>query len=631
MFLISAHTHTPQAIPSRASMAPKLAQPQHARHQPAGVIRDPRVTKVDEQRCVYLVTIPHPRAWTPPGRSRLRQKTPLAGGVGAPLVSPSDIDRAGIERAFLHASEHLVYDNTYAGPRASAVVLEQMAIFMELHKPMPGSAADAPRLPHYHIALQAQRTFRYLPFKRALRVHHNLATHWSCDHSMYFSAVRYGALPSPEKPIAELDPEPRLWARGGHHKPLMEACEEPVTAAAIQKRRENKIKLALEDGKDEPRATEMDLYAAIVNGGYRNTPDDRLAWKRLVAHLKETNPALYTYAFKIRHKLKGLINDVWTWETVEDSIRVGSMSRLARLQEAAAQPCMCGGAWKQQAEAVFWNNHMDPSELCAHIHRSLANGCGPNMKVLVLAGQYGGEGKSFLLAPLRNIFGEELQDTPEAGNFPLMGLEDKCVVFLDEWVFSEDVLRLGTQLLWLEGKPFPVVQPQNQEGVVGHILYKGTAPIFITTKASDLLRIQTAAESARLQGQPSAHTMLLRRLKVYLLWAPTPVPDGHTIPDCGVCFSRMVLHFSQRGGDPPSSSGGGSSSSAANWFSRSGGGSSSSGASWTTSPGWGWSSSEANWVASPGWGSSSSGSNWISSSRWGSGSTGANWIDYNDI
>ena len=543
------------------TMAPKLAQPQHARRRPGGVIPDPRITKEQPQKRVYLVTIPHPHAWTPSGR--LRQKTPLPDGAAAPLAAPSDFDRAGIEKAFRDASQRLVYDSAYQGGRFT-VELEQMAIFMELHKPKPGSAPDAPRLPHFHVALQAKRSFRFLPFKRALRAHYNLATHWSCDHTMYFSAVRYGALPSPEKTVAELDPEPRLWASVGRHKPLMEACEEPVTAAAIQKRRENQVKKALEVGKDEPRATEMDLYAAIVSGGYRNTPDDRLAWKRLIAHLKDTAPALYSYAFKIRHKLKGLIDDVWAFETVEDSIRAGSMTRLARLQEAAAQQCGCGGAWKRQAEAVFRNNHLDPREFCTHIHRALAIGRGPAMKVLVLAGQYGGEGKSFLLAPLRSIFGSDLQDTPQPGNFPLLGLEEKCVVLLDEWVFNEDVLRLGTQLLWFEGKPFPVVQPQNQGGASGHVLYKGTAPIFVTAKARDMLHLQTAAESARRSGQPSAHTMLLRRLKVYLLWAPTPVSGDDTIPDCGVCFSRMVLHFSQHGGRSASSSGGGASSSGTN-------------------------------------------------------------------
>ena len=123
------------------------------------------------------------------------------------------------------------------------------------------------------------------------------------------------------------------------------------------------------------------------------------------------------------------------------------------------------------------------------------------MKVLVLSGQYGGEGKSFLLAPLRNIYGiDGLQESPQPGNCPLLGLEEKSVVLLDEWRLDESVLRLATQLLWYEGKPFPISRPQNHSGTVGHMAYQGSAPIFVTTKAGDLLCIQDAADAARRQG-----------------------------------------------------------------------------------------------------------------------------------
>ena len=163
---------------------------------------------------------------------------------------------------------------------------------------------------------------------------------------------------------------------------------------------------------------------------------------------------------------------------------------------------------------------------------------------MVLAGQYCGEGKSFLLAPLRSIFGVDgVQESPQFGNFPLLGLEEKSVVLLDEWVFDETVLSLATQLLWFEGKPFPVVRPQNQAGIIGHAVYQGTAPMFITTKGRDLQYIQNAAETAWRMGQPSAHTMLLRRLHVYTLQAWTPVMGDVTIPECATCWSRMVLHF----------------------------------------------------------------------------------------
>ena len=104
--------------------------------------------------------------------------------------------------------------------------------------------------------------------------------------------------------------------------------------------------------------------------------------------------------------------------------------------------------------------------------------------------------------------------------------------------------------MWFEGKPVILSQPQNQAGSVGHTLYQGTAPIFITSKLKDLLPIQQAAEWARRAGEPSAHTMLLRRLKVHALSASTSVPAGASIHECGVCFARMALQHSTYGCQP---------------------------------------------------------------------------------
>ena len=51
----------------------------------------------------------------------------------------------------------------------------------------------------------------------------------------------------------------RTPARHGEHKPLFETCQEPTTAAALNRRREAKVMLAEELGKPGPRSTEMDF------------------------------------------------------------------------------------------------------------------------------------------------------------------------------------------------------------------------------------------------------------------------------------------------------------------------------------------------------------------------------------
>ena len=81
----------------------------------------------------------------------------------------------------------------------------------------------------------------------------------------------------------------------------------------------------MEQGKAEPRVTETVLYAAVVAGGFKNTADDCHAWRRSAEH----------YAFKVRSKLTGFIDDVWSWETVDDSLSSLPMTRPALLQQFA--------------------------------------------------------------------------------------------------------------------------------------------------------------------------------------------------------------------------------------------------------------------------------------------------------
>ena len=103
------------------------------------------------------------------------------------------------------------------------------------------------------------------------------------------------------------------------------------------------------------------------------------------------------------------------------------------------------------------------------------------------------------------IFGvENVQATPQPGNFPLLGLEKKKVALLDGWCFDADVLPLARQLVWYEGKPFPLTRPQNLSTCSGQILYRGTAPVFVTCKDSckekDLAPAQDKAHVAVVRG-----------------------------------------------------------------------------------------------------------------------------------
>ena len=141
-------------------------------------------------------------------------------------------------------------------------------------------------------------------------------------------------------------------------------------------------------------------------------------------------------------------------------------------------------------------------------------------------------GSRFGWRPLRHVYGlEYVQESPQAGNFPLLGLEAKKVVLLDEWAFNESVLPLATQLLWYEGKPLPITRPQNKE-YQGHLLYRGSAPLFVTCKEKDLPPLMQQAQEAVAQGRPNERTMLLRRLNVYGFSVKLGIRPHEEVAEC---------------------------------------------------------------------------------------------------
>ena len=181
--------------------------------------------------------------------------------------------------------------------------------------------------------------------------------------------------------------------------------------------------------------------------------------------------------------------------------------------------------------------------LCRDVYDALVNGRGEVTPAIVSSGSRGGEGKSVFLKPLWTVIGREFVfATPEKGNFPLLGLEQAKVVFLDDWRFKASVLSYSTQCLWYDGSAVPIARPQNVPGASGHGLYAGTAPIFVTTKEQGLQALRAAAEEDPETGEPrdGEAPMILRRLKVCRFRVRVAKP-ARQLPYCARCFARLLL------------------------------------------------------------------------------------------
>ena len=190
---------------------------------------------VGAKRHVYLATFPHPRA-------------------GSGLAVPSSMSRSSILTKLMQAC---------ATPSGAAlnrphqpVSLDYVAVFHEMHKEGPDGIAHG----HYHIAVKGSSSFRFAAVKKALMDQSNMASHWSCTHTGYWSPIKYCATPSSSKPRASLDPHPLLWSRVGQHPPLHLLWSEPNTAAAMRAKRQRKEDNASENSKPEPRMTDYELW-----------------------------------------------------------------------------------------------------------------------------------------------------------------------------------------------------------------------------------------------------------------------------------------------------------------------------------------------------------------------------------
>ena len=493
----------------RRRVLKKGPDPQFGGQEPIVMPHDVKSEAEGAKRQVYLVTFPHPRP-------------------GSGLVAPTSMSRVDIVGKLLQACA--APSGTFPHRPHQPIVIDYAAVFHELHK----ENADGVVHGHYHVAVKGLSSFRFAPVKKALQDHFQLASHWSCTHSGYWSPIRYCAVPSPSKPKVSLDPQPVVWSRLGPHPPLRLVCHEPHTAAAMRVKRQRKEDRAAEESKPEPRMTDYELWPIVVESGIMNTPQDRHAHLRLMQYAKERcSPATCAFVFKNRARLPTLIDDIWRWESIDSVVAIAEQTLLQHFNGAMSTPCVCGGRWARYAAYALGTNRVDVSALCKSVLHVLCGGRSPDSLIVTLVGAAGGEGKSFFIKGLAAVVGtEHVFWTPTHPNFPLHGLEEAKIVILDEFRFTTSVVPLATQCLWFDGSAVPIAKPQTGQGPASHFTYQGRAPVFITTSTEQIKHLVDAGD-----GDAS---MILRRLQVFSFTERVSKP-GSRIPCCPRCCASFVL------------------------------------------------------------------------------------------
>ena len=311
---------------------------------------------------------------------------------------------------------------------------------------------------HYHVAMACDRPVRFGPLKAALLEKHQLASHWGAFGGGYHSAVAYLYVPTPKKPLRDMDPEPLRWAAEEEHPPLSEASTAPVTAKAMGEHREKDRLRRAEQGKPG-KFDDVDLWPIVVA---QNFLPEEGARERIMSYARAAGgPEMVTFVFKHWSKMADLVKRCWEVERCAEYVAFLEKTRSQLIMEHLGKPCRCGGKWLPAALQLLRRNKIDVSEFRNAMVLAFEQGRSKGTLV-TFAGRHGTEGKSFLLDAIKVVFGEDyVFTTPSKGSFPLLGLEKARVVVLDDWRFNELIISYNLQLLWFEGRPIIVARPQN--------------------------------------------------------------------------------------------------------------------------------------------------------------------------
>ena len=413
---------------------------------------------------------------------------------------------------------------------------------------------------HYHAALKLSRQARCSPLKTTLQERHGLASHWSTTHSQWWSAVRYGFLPSDRKQDVDKNP---LVHSPSRELDLLEESQEPWTAAVHQARRLKAAREAPEPKQKSAKRSrsafgKFDLVAVLLDKGL-TTPAAAIAYAKASG-----GTAMQKYACSLgERKLQEVIQQAHFWNNAEATVADEKLTEWDRVCQWAAKPCpaqSCGNcAWATAAREFFERNpsvgETEFRQACALVIK-----LGPT-KVSRAPLMTGASncGKSTMLDPVDRLWGETnvYHLPPLGGSMALSSLALRrfhCLYWDDyrplvycSTPAKAPAVPVTTFLKLFSGQAFEVSVSQSFNN--GHAQVRWAKPAFLTAPSEGLWDLPLGSVIA---AEDIRH--IQSRLQVFRCEAKIPPEQMKAIEPCGSCWARWVLDSRAEVPPQPSSS-----------------------------------------------------------------------------
>eukprot|EP00438_Fugacium_kawagutii_P003219 Skav200447 [mRNA] locus=scaffold1922:147746:149470:+ [translate_table: standard] len=402
-------------------------------------------------------------------------------------------------------------------------IVKNLVVFQEAH-------SDGSK--HFHIAVQLTQTRTWNPVKYTLRTRDHLACHFSSSHTQFWSAVRYGHIPTCSKPV--VDESPLSWSASGGwgSLDLFAESQRPWNADIWKRRREEAEKASEASKAKKPRFNKLDLTALILTKGLTT----QAALMEYVQN--HGTEQMQIFVHQKQKYLKEYLADAAEWGLAREKAAAERKSEWETLCGAADDVCPhgCTCTYASAASAFFEANAATVKrvELAVALRSILLMGPSKTTRVPMITGPTN-SGKSTLVLPLDDLFGfAQVFHKPALGSsFALRNiLKEKTFLFWDDYrpvEYGQKTVPVTTFLSLFHGQPFEVQVSQSFND--GNIDFEWHRGCLLTAKAKDLWAPLPGVDEEDIKHMKS-------RLMIF--------PCTETIPalrpttPCKVCFSKWV-------------------------------------------------------------------------------------------
>ena len=390
----------------------------------------------DDTRDVYLVTISR----VLPGMMA------VAGFADVAALSSQQVGEA----VKLALDDPLVQVGAAGRPRIREDgVVRKLVVFRETH-------TDG--TPHFHVAVKLQQPRRWGSAKATLKARNGLPSHWSSSHTQFWSAIRYGVIPTEKKPV--VDAAPYQWTHNGEVMDLFDVSQRPFCATMWKRRREQAEKSAAADPTlKKRRFCKLDLTSIIVDKGLQTKV-------QVLDYVQQCGTdEMQVFVHQHQKYLPDMIADAKEWAAARAEAAAERETDWALVCRTAGSACAHGAQCRYaQAAATFFhlNRHvLDKQALAASLRAVILHGPSKVTRVPLIVGA-SNTAKSTLVQPFDQLFGKSkvFHKPAMRSSFPLANIrKNKRFLFWDDFrpvEYAQETLPVDTYLSLFQGASFEV-------------------------------------------------------------------------------------------------------------------------------------------------------------------------------